>query len=153
LVTSISARASIKPATFWRPLRSVGIVGSAWEVDSIADTKVIICSDAVAYEQEVARAFHLESAIRMVYLVKEQRAFDPSMLHVDFVNSPLTDRIRSDGGDYIYAKLVVYLDDLAAGRRRMLPGSDEKKWWRLIGRMSDEEVRELLYQLAPSGGG
>ena len=132
----------------WRPLRSIGIVGGAWEVRGMADTAVIVCSDIFTYEQEIARATHLVSAARALYLVSEQTPFEPSMLHVDFVNSPLTDRIRADGGDYIYAKLVVYLHDLAAGRRRKLPGNDEKKWWRLISRIDDGDVAELFATLA-----
>jgi hypothetical protein len=132
----------------WRPLRSLGIVGSAWKVEGIPDTNVIVCRDAVAYEHEIERAFHLESAARMVYLVKEQQPFGPSMLHVDFVNSPLTDRIRSIGGDYIYAKLVVHLDGIASGRERSLPGQDEKKWWRTVARVPDSAVDSLFERLA-----
>jgi hypothetical protein len=63
---------------------------------------------------------------------------------IDFINSPLTDRLKTRFDSSIYAKSVLFLNDFLHGRRASIGGVPAEGRWQVIDREYHDAVPKVL---------
>jgi hypothetical protein len=63
---------------------------------------------------------------------------------IDFINSPLTDRLKTRFDSSIYAKSVLFLNDFLHGRRASIRDVSAEGRWQLIDREYHDAVTKVL---------
>ena len=127
----------------WRPLPvECGLIGADWSVPRTT-THVALVGNANDYEQAVAVATHATDTATAIYWPKESAEFTPAMLEADYIDSPLSYKLRDAAGADCYAKLAAHLYALSGGARRALAGVSQRKARRYLTEIVGDLVHEF----------
>ncbi len=131
----------------WRPLPGTGLVGTEWQIPG-RTTQVVFVDNVKDYQRAVNASTHAVDTVTAIYWPKVAQPFRADMLDVEYVDSPLTHRLREVAGADCYTKLAAHLLGVSRGVRRPLARVSQKKAWRFLNEVSQELIVDVLRGIA-----
>src|SRR5262249_54164376 len=147
-IVDISPNLRTRDHAKWRPTNFDGIIASRWIPEDNCIVRQVV--SAFEYEREIALATHRQEQCSAVYWGRDKDVFSPKLFKnaFDYANSPLTDKLRQNFQQSIYAKITLPLIDRTRGFGRSLATVSRNKAWQIISRRPDNTVEELTKLLA-----
>lgn len=131
----------------WRSLDIDGVVHGEWLPAGIGS--VVECSTIADYQKRIAQASHQDGVNVLLYCPLAGADLDrPKIVNAfDFVNSPLTDRLRRRRDTELYAKAVGHIIEVVSGQRRPASGLSQNRAWDIVAQRPAGETEWILRRL------
>lgn len=142
-IIDISPNLKTRDQAKWRPTNFDGIIASRWIPEGNCMVRQV--ASGFEYEREIALATHWHEQCSAVYWGRDADVFSPKLFEnaFDYVNSPLTDKLRDSFQQSIYAKVVLHLIDRTRGLGRSLATVSRNKAWQIINQRPNNAVEQL----------
>lgn len=130
----------------WRPIKFDGVFGSKWTPEGVG--RVIIADSFQNYVSILNEATHHVGKVCGIYWCNETKVLTESLFRspFKFINSPLTDRLRENFKESIYAKVIYHLLQRIKGESRSLETISKNKAWRIIDRYPENVLEEFDFR-------
>ena len=122
----------------WRPVRSAGVIGSAWVAERPA--RFALTERQRDYDAEIARASAATDQLQAVYLMQREESFtaDVAQTGLSWANTRVSLRLLERGlPDDLYARLAAHLLGVLEGARRPLRGISRNRAWSVVAEDRD----------------
>jgi hypothetical protein len=144
-IIDLSPRLHSGLPSHWAPLGFTGIVHGVWQPEG--EGSVAGFTTALRYRQAVAEATHRQGSNVALYLEQFKASFSVSIVTdaVEYINSPLTDRLRELQDPEIYSKCVLHLRGFIDGTRESLTELPQHEAWKYLSGQGAGATDELLH--------
>lgn len=131
----------------WRNVPFNGICAGRWV--PLDRGSVVVCSDLREFDAQVAFASRAADHVRALYVSRSRETLSPSIIisAIEYINSPLTEKLGVPFDEGIYAKAVLHLRDRLLGKGRSLAGLSQNKAWAIVASREGDATREVLRKL------
>ena len=108
-----------------------GIFGRVWLPQSKEKTKVVVCHDSSAYEQEIDKAGRLNGLSTAVYKVAGDKEVTDQIVEspFKFLRSHLSVEMKKRFGSAFYPAVAHHLQGFMRGERNSLKNVEKLKAW------------------------
>ena len=143
-IIDLSPRLDMGLPPAWRPIAFTGIVDGVWQP---ADQGIVAgFTTPFQYRQAIAKATHREKENAALYLEQTKATFSVAIVTdaVEYINSPLTDRLRQFQDPEIYSKCVLHLRGFIDGARESLVELPQLEAWKRVSEQAAGATAVLL---------
>ena len=150
-IIDLSPRLDLDIPPLWRGTAFTGIVDG--QLFPRGHGEVRAFTTRFRYDQSIAEATHRQCTTTALYLEQAKTALSPAVVKeaVDFINSPLTDRLRQLEDIEIYPKCVLHLLGFVGGSYQSLAHLPQHEAWAFLSEEMSEATDQLLRLMWPGG--